>query len=135
MEVETEVSFAFAPYAFSESFRIEIRLWDLPTQSLITAYPQAHRGIISSLQFSPINFSNQDFISQSDTNSRSSGRRMLSCSTDRTIKLWNADPQRNVVGPDDSEDEDEEGSGLTGGGILGGSNAWKMQVDKSEVSG
>jgi WD repeat and SOF domain-containing protein 1 len=60
---------------------------------------------------------------------------MLSCSTDRTVKLWDADPMRSTLGLDDDSEDDEEQQlqrGITGGGILGGNDAWKAQVDRSE---
>lgn len=114
----------------------EIRLWDMPTQTLMTAYPRAHHGIISSLVISPLNFAQQYAAegSTADSSSRSGGRRLLSCSTDRTIKLWDADPRRDRFGPgfgDESDEEEDsrqqERAGITGGGILGGSDPWTQQ--------
>lgn len=109
----------------------------MPTQTLVTNYPRAHHGIISSVCFSPIDFPNYGNAasgSSADTSSRSGGRRLLSCSTDRTVKLWDADPARATMGPDfDSEDDDgEEQRGITGGGVLGGNDPWKVKVDNSE---
>lgn len=116
----------------------EIRLWDMPTQTLMATYPRAHHGIISSLVISPINFAQYDLPegSTAEANSRSGGRRLLSCGTDRTIKLWDADPRRDRFGPSEYDsDEDEEQiqrAGTTGGGVLGGSNPWKTEVERSE---
>lgn len=118
----------------------EIRLWDMPTQTLLTSYPRAHQGIVSSVVISPLHFSQQgnavSMGSSEESNSRMGARRLLSCSTDRTIKLWDADPRSDRLGPSFmDEDEDEESNELTsGGGILGGSNPWKTDADRSEVS-
>lgn len=129
-------------------FNAELRLWDMPTQSLIASYQRAHQGIISSLVFSPLNFArsgdgseglSMNEISSASNNSRAGARRMLSCSTDRTVKLWDADPRRDRFGPgegdvSDDEDADAGTSTITGGGILGGSNPWHASADASEVS-
>jgi WD repeat and SOF domain-containing protein 1 len=113
----------------------------MPTQTLVTSYPRAHQGIISSLCFSPVDFpqlsgaSTAASGSSAENNSRSGGRRLLSCSTDRTVKLWDADPMRSTMALDSDSDDDEEQQlqrGITGGGVLGGSDAWKAQVDRSE---
>ena len=42
---------------------------------------------------------------------------------------------RATLGPDQDSDDDEEEQtqrGITGGGLLGGNDPWKMQTDKSE---
>ncbi|KAL4400760.1 Protein Sof1 [Malassezia pachydermatis] len=84
----------------------EIKLWDLNHQRCLYTYPRAHAGIIQSLCISPLSFSNG-----------TASKRMLSCSTDRTIKMWNADPVPAGHGEfaeykeSDDEDEDDEVSG------------------------
>ena len=84
----------------------EIKLWDVNHQHCVYTYPRAHAGIIQSLVISPLTFSGG-----------SSSKRMLSCSTDRTIKVWNADPMPENVGhfteyaEESEEDEDDEASG------------------------
>ncbi|EPQ26569.1 uncharacterized protein PFL1_05890 [Pseudozyma flocculosa PF-1] len=86
----------------------EIRLWDLARQKPIYVYPKAHSGIIQSLCISPLTFA-------SPTNASALGRRMLSCSTDRTVKLWDADPRPDGIGlsgelggADDDDDNDDD---------------------------
>lgn len=86
----------------------EIRLWDVNHQRCTYAYPRAHAGIIQSLCISPLTF-----------HGGGASKRMLSCSTDRTIKVWNADPVPDGFGEyeefrpadDDDEDSDDEASG------------------------
>ncbi|KAK0545999.1 Protein sof1 [Tilletia horrida] len=98
----------------------EIRLWDLTQQSLIHSFPGAHSGIIQSLAFS--------------SSAASTSKVLISCSTDATIKVWNADPHPDRTGfdgnaagadamgldsEDEDEDQDEEGNGfgeMTAGG-------------------
>lgn len=79
----------------------EIKLWNLRNQSTIHTYTQAHKGIIQSLSMCPSSVSSTTF-----------GRHLLSCSTDRTVKMWNADPHPDHTGWDGdvpvSEDEEDE---------------------------
>lgn len=113
----------------------EIRLWDLSQQSLIHRYPKAHSGIIQSLCVSPLSFSNSQ--------DGGGARRLLSCSTDRTIKLWDADPFPSRSGwageaeDEDEEQEDENGMDMTSGGKLkkgGLLSSRDAEISKSEVS-
>ncbi|CAD6922842.1 unnamed protein product, partial [Tilletia laevis] len=53
----------------------EIRLWDLSQQALVQSYPGAHKGIIQSLAFCPLQAAGPG-----------RGRVLLSCSTDASIK-------------------------------------------------
>lgn len=89
---------------------LEIRLWDLNHHRCLYTYPRAHAGIISSLTISPLTFNGG--VSASDT---PGGKRMLSCSVDRTVKVWNADPVSESVGQFSEytmeEEEEEEASG------------------------
>lgn len=65
----------------------------------------------------------------------------MSCSTDRTVKLWDADPFPSRSGwageaEDEDEDDDGEGDATSGGkvkrgGLLSNRDA---EVNKSEVS-
>ncbi|PWN46928.1 WD40 repeat-like protein [Violaceomyces palustris] len=94
----------------------EIRLWNLGRQAPIYVYPKAHAGIIQSICISPLTFT-------SPTNPGSAGRRMLSCSTDRTVKLWDADPRPDGLGTevlgdrdDDDDGEDDEDAEMTASG-------------------
>lgn len=95
----------------------EIRLWDLARQKPIYVYPRAHSGIIQSICISPLTF-------MSPTGNSSVGRRMLSCSTDRTVKVWDADPRPDGLGQtsfnamDDDDDEDDMDADMTTGGSL-----------------
>lgn len=89
----------------------EIRLWDLNHHRCVYTYHRAHAGIIQSLCISPLTFNGG--ASADDT---SGGKRMLSCSVDRTIKVWNADPMPDGVGQFseytmDEEESDDEVSG------------------------
>lgn len=85
----------------------EIKLWDVNHQRCTYTYPRAHAGIIRSLCISPLVF-----------NGSHARHRMLSCSTDRTIKVWNADPVPEGHGEyeeygerSDDEESDDEVSG------------------------
>jgi WD repeat and SOF domain-containing protein 1 len=96
----------------------EIRLWDLARQKPIYVYPRAHSGIIQSICISPLTF-------MSPSGNSSVGRRMLSCSTDRTVKVWDADPRPDGLGQgtfnameDDDDDDDNDDMELTTGGSL-----------------
>ncbi|KIS70419.1 rRNA-processing protein SOF1 [Mycosarcoma maydis] len=96
----------------------EIRLWDLARQKPIYVYPKAHSGIIQSICISPLTF-------MSPTGNSSVGRRMLSCSTDRTVKVWDADPRPDGLGQtsfnamdDDEDDNDDMDADMTTGGSL-----------------
>jgi WD repeat and SOF domain-containing protein 1 len=112
----------------------EIRLWDLARQRPIYVYPKAHSGIIQSICISPLTF-------VSPSSDRSVGRRMISCSTDRTVKVWDADPTPDSLGlagpslEDDEEDEDDQdmttGGSLRRGGLL---STRDKDVPASEVS-
>lgn len=62
-------------------------------------YARAHAGIIQSLCMSPLVFHNTGAT-----------RRMLSCSTDRTVKMWNADPVPDGHGEFAEYHEDDSGS-------------------------
>ncbi|WFD00594.1 Protein sof1 [Malassezia yamatoensis] len=90
----------------------EIRLWDLNHQRCLYTFHRAHAGIISALTTSPVMFNGGG-----SAHDAPAGRRMLSCSVDRTIKVWNADPVSDSFGQyaeythEDSEDSDEEISG------------------------
>ncbi|WFD03491.1 Protein sof1 [Malassezia obtusa] len=89
----------------------EIRLWDLNHQHCLYTYRRAHAGIISSLTISPLTFNGG-----ASAHDAPGGKRMLSCSVDRTIKVWNADPVSGSVGQfseytSDDEESDEEASG------------------------
>ncbi|CCU97714.1 unnamed protein product [Malassezia sympodialis ATCC 42132] len=81
----------------------DIRLWDLNHQRCIFTYPRAHAGIIQSLCISPLSFG-----------SGAASKRMLSCSTDRTVKVWKADPVPEGLGDYAEyaeESDDDEASG------------------------
>ncbi|WFC96678.1 Protein sof1 [Malassezia brasiliensis] len=86
----------------------EIRLWDLNHQRCLYTYRRAHAGIISSLTISPLTFNGG-----ASAHDAPGGKRMLSCSVDRTVKVWNADPVSDSVGAyteythDDDESDDE----------------------------
>jgi len=87
----------------------EIRLWDLNRHRCLYTYPRAHAGIIQSLCISPLSYANGVSANESSV----SGKRMLSCSVDRTVKVWNADPIPDAVGEfqeygDDDEEEEED---------------------------
>ncbi|KDN52007.1 WD40 repeat-like protein [Tilletiaria anomala UBC 951] len=89
----------------------EIKLWNLPSQSCLHTYTKAHKGIIQSLSMSPSSTSSQTF-----------GRHLLSCSTDRTVKMWNADPHPDHTGwagdaaNSDDDEDDDEGADATAAG-------------------
>ncbi|WFD30421.1 Protein sof1 [Malassezia sp. CBS 17886] len=97
----------------------ELRIWDLNHNRCQYAYPRAHAGIIQSLCISPLVFPSGDGMQ--------GGRRMLSCSVDRTIKVWNADPAPRGVGAfaeygeedEEGEDEEEEASGARDDALFG----------------
>lgn len=94
----------------------EIRLWNLPTRSLLQSIPRAHDSVIQSLCISPLTFS--------PSPSGLGTKRLLSCGTDRTIKLWDANPDNGRIEvPEEGNDED---------GTLG----WlkEKEVDRTEVS-
>lgn len=65
---------------------------------------------------------------------------MLSCSTDRTVKLWDADPRPDGLGfdiPQEFDDEDEDDQDMTTGGSLrrgGLLSSRDKDVPASEVS-
>lgn len=82
----------------------EIRLWDLNRQHMFYSYPKAHSGIIQSLCMSPLSFTGGVSANESAT----TGHRMLSCSVDRTIKVWDADPVPSGVGQYVEYDEDDD---------------------------
>lgn len=111
----------------------EIRLWDLARQQPIYVYPRAHAGIIQSICISPLTFI-------SPSSEQSVGRRMLTCSTDRTVKLWDADPRPDGLGldvPNEQDDEDDDEPDMTTGGSLrrGGLLSTRdKDVPASEVS-
>ena len=109
----------------------EIRLWDVNHQRCTYTYPRAHAGIIQSLCISPLSFSGN----------ASASKRMLSCSTDRTIKVWNADPVPEGYGeyaeyrPDVSDDEQDEDD--DDGDVVSGArdaNLFSMQPPKLSAS-
>lgn len=85
----------------------EIRIWHLPTQSSLLNIPRAHNSIIQSLCISPLTFS---------TSSRSGvgSKRLLSCGTDRTIKLWDANPDNGQIEAKDDDDEEMGEDGTLG---------------------
>ncbi|PWN20813.1 WD40 repeat-like protein [Microstroma glucosiphilum] len=77
----------------------EIRLWNLPTRSLLQSIPRAHDSVIQSLCISPLTFS--------PSPSGLGTKRLLSCGTDRTIKLWDANPDNGRMEvPEEGNDED-----------------------------
>ncbi|KAE8245115.1 hypothetical protein A4X13_0g6079 [Tilletia indica] len=114
----------------------EIRLWDLTQQSLVHSFPGAHSGIIQSLAFCPL-----------PATGPSNGRVLLSCSTDASIKVWNADPHPERTGwsgdgaedddmdgdQDDMDDEDGDSFGemTTGGDTRKGGLLSMQQADRS----
>ena len=70
-------------------------------------------------------------MSPSATSSQTYGRHLLSCSTDRTVKMWNADPRPDHTGwmgdAADSEDEDgEEDATAAGNARRGGLLSYQM---------
>lgn len=89
----------------------EIRLWDLNRQHMLYSYPKAHANIVYSLCMSPLSFTG----GVSANESIATGHRLLSCSADRTIKVWDADPNPSGLGQYaeyGEEDEEEEVSGV-----------------------
>lgn len=81
----------------------EICLWHLPTQSRLQALPRAHNSIIQSLCISPLTFS--------PSASGLGTKRLLSCGTDRTVKLWDANPDSGLMeARDEDEEQDEDGT-------------------------
>lgn len=94
----------------------EIKLWNLRNQSAIHTYTKAHKGIIQSLSMCPSSVSSSTF-----------GRHLLSCSTDRTVKMWNADPHPDHTGwdgdipmSDDEDGEDDTDATASGWAAKGG---------------
>ncbi len=88
----------------------EIKLWNLPSQTCLHTYYKAHNGIIQSMSMSPSAHSSKTF-----------GRHLLSCSTDRTVKMWNADPHPDHIGwsgeaPDSEDEENDEEADATAAG-------------------
>lgn len=96
----------------------EIRLWHLPTRSLLQAIPKAHNSILQSLCISPLTFA--------PSPNGLGTRRLLSCGTDRTVKLWDANPDAGRL---NARDDDEEAGD---DGALG----WlkERSADRTEVS-
>ncbi|KAK0521276.1 Protein sof1 [Tilletia horrida] len=116
----------------------EVRLWDLTQQRLVHAFPGAHSGIIQSLAFCPLPAAGPQ-----------GGRVLLSCSTDATIKVWNADPHPERTGwggagedmesdGEDGKEEEEDGEDgfgeMTAGGDARRGGLLSMQQAERSIS-